>query len=323
MEVFEANSLSTLQFDAEQTGFKELGHIIENAAVVTTHLERLSQNYSVEIFDSREVSQFHNKDDCIQITLSSGQPIEGSLVIGADGANSPVRGWLDTEIDTHDFQQQAIVAKIQFEHGHQNTAWQCFLGTGPIAMLPMEDHCCSMVWSSDNDVAMSIAECPDEAFLDQINAIFRSRLGRALQSGERQMFPLFHQHAKKYVGKRSVLIGDAAHVTHPLAGLGANIGLQDAAALAEVIADAKSQRRNIGNHSVLRRYERWRKGENARVLLLMRGIKSVFAQSDPGFAMLRQGGLHVVNQFPELKNQLSRHAMGIAGDLPAICRTRR
>lgn len=320
MQVWEDGSDAAISFDAQLFGKPQLGFIIENSVMVSALIEKLRQNYNVSIMQGTTLSQRQVHKDKLVLVTEDNKSLECGLLIGADGAQSKVRELCDIDTASFDYGQDAIVTRVTTEKRHQQTAWQSFLPTGPVAMLPLQDGRCSIVWSCDRDHANHLMDLPDDAFCTALSGYFEQQLGRVLDCDERFRFPLRQYHAAHYISKCTALVGDAAHITHPLAGLGANIGFMDVAALAEVIDIARAKGQNIANHSVLRRYERWRKGENALVLSMMKGFKTVFGQTHEPVKTARQLGLNLVDQVPPLKAQFAKYAMGLSGDLPKICK---
>jgi 2-octaprenylphenol hydroxylase len=203
---------------------------------------------------------------------------------------------------------------------HQETAWQRFMPAGPLAFLPLQDGFSSIVWSTTPDHAESLLSMDDAAFRQTLAEAFDFKLGQILENSARAKFPLRGQHAKHYVKERLVLIGDAAHTIHPLAGQGVNLGFADAATLAEVLIDSVRAKRNIGSLKILRRYERWRKGDNLAMLSVMTGFKSLFGNNNSILKTLRNSGLNITNELTPVKNTIIRHAMGLAGDLSKLAR---
>jgi len=213
-----------------------------------------------------------------------------------------------------------VVAHVRTELPHQTTAWQRFLPTGPVAFLPLADGRCSIVWSANEMEAARILALDDAGFCAALTAASDSRLGTVQSTTRRLAFPLQRLHAREYVRGRFALAGDAAHALHPLAGQGVNLGLLDAAALAEVIGDAVQKGRDVGDLGVLRRYERWRKGDNLAMIFALDAFKRLFSNENAGISMVRNAGLRAVDRFTPLKHAFVRRAMGLSGDLPALAR---
>ncbi len=320
MQVWEHQSSASISFNALEMGQPHLGYIIENSAIVSALAEKLAQNYNVDIVENSTLQSRSEKGDNLELQLDNGQTMQCRLLVGADGASSRTRDI--SAIDSHfsDYGQDAIVTTVTMAGNHANTAWQCFLPTGPIAMLPLSDGKCSIVWSCDREFGEQVMSLDKKAFCRQLSTCFESQLGKITGCGKRLSFPLRQHHASTYIARQTVLVGDAAHITHPLAGLGANIGLMDAAALSQVIAEAIEANRDFSRRSVLRRYERWRKGENELVLATMKSFKSVFGSDLESIRSARRLGLSIADRFGPVKLQFARYAMGLSGDLARICR---
>ena len=219
-----------------------------------------------------------------------------------------------------EYNQDGLVATISSEKSHQFTAWQRFLPEGPLALLPLKNGQCSIVWKLSHQTAQEYVTLADEEFLQRLEQASGGILGKMLDVGPRGAFALRFQYAKQYTTDRFVLIGDAAHAMHPLAGQGANAGLLDAAAIAELIIKAVQMGRPIGGHKLLRQYERWRKGDNLAMMTSMDVINKMYTNQNEGFRQLRGTGMSWVNHSAWVKNYFNRYAMGLRGDLPAFAR---
>ena len=320
MHVWDAGSEGAIHFDSAEVGEDALGHIVENRVVQIALWERLRQADNVTLVCPSACTGLRRAHHHIEVQLADGNTIRASLVVGADGAQSRVRQL--AAIATHGWQydQHAVVAAVQTELGHRETAWQRFLPGGPLAFLPLHDGRCSIVWSTSPPQAARLAALDEHEFCEELVQAFDHKLGRVLACGERAVFPLRLQHTEHYVAPHLALIGDAAHIIHPLAGQGVNLGILDAASLSEVLLDAHRAGKRIGELAVLRRYERWRKGDNLMMMAAMDGFKRLFGSEDRILQWLRGAGLALTNQAGPLKNLISRHAMGRSGDLPRLAR---
>jgi 2-octaprenylphenol hydroxylase len=321
MQIWDANSEAHIEFDADDIDSNQLGLIIENNIIINTIYDILKVQNNVSFYTDT-LQNFALKADSIEIELENGL-LDAQLLVGADGQFSKVRtlAKIPTELGT--FKQTALVCRIQTELSHRQTAYQCFHHSGPIAYLPLADGSSSIVWSCDTDKVGELQQLDDASFAAAIEAALQSTLGEVQILGPRGAFPLAQQHASRYIDSRIALIGDAAHRTHPLAGLGANLGLQDAATLAETLQAAQIQNRPLYSMATLRKYERTRKHQNALVLDAMAAFKSGFASRMPGLTALRELALNSVDKLPFLKTLITQLATGVRGDLPEVCRPSR
>lgn len=310
----------SIHFDAGELGTDQLGYIIENDLICQALNDQLEHLPNVQRWQQERLQALtpDREDDCLIAELQHRQ-IQARLVVGVDGAQSFTRQLAQIPVSRSHYQQVAIVAQIQTERAHQFTAHQRFLPTGPLGVLPLADGSSSIVWSNDQTQADELLACASDQFEARLSDALSAHLGSITLLSPRYHFPLEQIHAERYIGERVALVGDAAHRTHPLAGLGANIGFVDAAALVETLQHAKQQRRDIGLAHALRKYERRQHTQNARTLDIMQGFKTAFGHSHAGIQNLRQTGLTLVNQLPPIKHQLMRHAMGLSGDLPDFC----
>ncbi len=337
MRVWDCNSAAKISFRAADIGAPCLGYIVENRALQDAMVEKLRHNYQVTLFDGAAVTAVDpapiNREARLAISLSDARDganggnggrtrrIETQLLVAADGGDSRVRDLCGIATQFTDFEQDAIIATTHLGGAHRDIAHQCFLDTGPVAMLPLAGGRCAVVWSCDRALADELMALDDAAFCARLQALFFHELGAitaAATATGRRRFPLRQHHVSRYIAAATALVGDAAHLTHPLAGLGANLGLMDAAALAEVVAQAAAAGRDLGQPSVLRRYERWRRGDNALALAAMTGFKEVFGSRRRSAQMARAAGMNLVASIAPLKNLAMQLATGLRGDLPAI-----
>ncbi|MFZ1643391.1 MAG: UbiH/UbiF/VisC/COQ6 family ubiquinone biosynthesis hydroxylase [Candidatus Contendobacter sp.] len=321
MRVWDATGFGNIHFDSAALGEPLLGWIIENRVIQFALLERARQLPAVNLLCpvALETAQALEKD-LWRVRLNDGREFTTRLLVGADGASSKVRQLAGIETGGWGYGQNAVVANVRGAEPHRETAWQRFLPTGPLAFLPLHDGRCSIVWATTPEQADVLLALDEGDFGAALAAAFDRRLGAIVEVGPRAAFPLRLQHAHAYVKPGLALIGDAAHVIHPLAGQGVNLGLLDAATLAEVVLDALAAGHDFGALKVLRRYERWRKGDNVLMLGLMDGFKRLFGASLPPVRLLRNVGLNLTDAAGPLKNLIARRAMGLAGDLPRLAR---
>lgn len=320
MVVWDEGTDGIIHFDAADIAEPNLGHIIENRVIQTALLEKIQGIDDIELLCPERIKSIDYEEERVVVNLESGTSFDAALLVGADGARSQVRQAAGIGHSVvRDYGQKAIVCVARTERSHEYTAWQRFLNTGPLAFLPLPDvHHSSIVWSADNDYADELMKLSDEDFTARMTAAFESQLGRVTWTSERAAFPLRGTQAEHYVLPRLALVGDAAHTIHPLAGQGVNLGLLDAAALAEVLEGE----RDPGRLLTLRRYERARRGENTIMMHSMEGFQRLFGSQLPVVSVLRGAGLSLVDRIPVLKEQFMYQALGIAGQRPALARQR-
>jgi 2-octaprenylphenol hydroxylase len=302
----------SLTFDCAEIGEPNLGHIVDGKAL-QWQCSQAARAAGVVLIEGT-VEAVSAGDDVL-LSLSDGRELRGTLLAAADGTNSKTRELLHIDTAGHAYDQDALVAHVETAQVHANTAWQRFLSTGPVAFLPLEDGRCSIVWSVARHQADVLRAMDKEAFGQALTEASGAVLGRCTLTTRLATFPLNLQYAVDYTRPRAVLLGDAAHVVHPLAGQGLNLGLLDCAALAQVLGEAGGAQ-NYGDHQHLRRYERWRRSENLIAAAALDGLERIFSNSDPRSVGLRSAGLSAVAKLPFLKRRFAQRALGIAGDVP-------
>jgi 2-octaprenylphenol hydroxylase len=300
----------TLRFDAAEFAVPQLGHIVENELIRSALLSSLESS-DAEIQFATPISSIRKSGDRYIVEVQNGRTISADLLLAADGGNSLVRREAGIDVNSWRYPQTALVTHLRPEKSHRNIAWQRFLPSGPVALLPLGDGRVSTVWSTTAGQA-AIAKAADDVELGLLlSDASDGVLGRLVPDGPRGTFPLRAQHAEQYVLPGLALLGDAAHSVHPLAGQGVNLGLADAATLADVIAEALSADEHPGDLPVLRRYERARKGANKAMLHFVDGINRLFSVATPPAARLRGGGMRLFNATGALRQQVVKVALGI------------
>lgn len=316
MHVWDASGSGEIHFDGAEAGAPSLGYIIENRIIVLALMERLQQFANINILCPTGWQRWSEEGATLALTLTDGRQLHTRLLVGADGVLSQVRERAGIETKGWGYDQHAVMAIVKTEKSHQHTCWQRFLPNGPLAFLPMHDHYSCVVWSTTPEQARVLMDDSESVFADKLAEAFDQTLGKVVEVCERGAFPLRLQHTVDYVKERIALIGDAAHAIHPLAGQGVNLGILDAAALAETVLNAYEARRDIGTLATLRRYERWRKGQNVAMMLSMDGFKRLFGSDVSALKAARNLGLNTTNSFTPLKRIFMEYAMGERGDLP-------
>ena len=308
-EADEADGPSTLKFDADEFGIPQLGFIVENLLLQDALLRVLDRS-NVTLRFASPIAGIERDGERYRLELEDGRQLEADLVIAADGARSFIREAAGIDIDEWPYAQTAFVTHLVPEIPHGNTARQRFLADGPLGMLPLADGRISVVWSTTPETAERALAATAEEVGDMLTAGSDWVLGSLEATGPRGAFPLCARHARHYVLPRLALIGDAAHAVHPLAGQGANLGLQDARMLSEVIEEAITNGEHPGDRPVLRRYERARKGANVTMLHFMTGLNRLFGADSPMLGELRRAGMRLFNVSGPVRERAVRVALG-------------
>ena len=320
MHVWERDPEHGVHFDAAMLGWSQLGHIVEHSVLQHALAQRIATTASVRCRWGARVEALNIDADSVGINLG-GETLCARLLIGADGAASPVRNLTGIRAERVDYRQRGLVANVRTAVQRDGTARQRFLATGPLAFLPLANGACSIVWSLPEREADRLKALPDDEFEREITTAMGGALGRVTLESERAAFPLMRQLAERYVHRRVALVGDAAHVVHPLAGQGLNLGFVDVAALTDVLAAARVRDLDLGSDAVLARYARWRQGDNALAAHTFEAIGRLYALKTPGLFALRDFGQRMVDRLPPLKRRFILHASGLSGRVPSLCRS--
>jgi 2-octaprenylphenol hydroxylase len=314
MRVWDGEGTADIHFNCAEVRENHLGHIVENSVIVTALRKKIAEHSNITFIQPAKIVNVV-RDAKVQIELDNGELITANLLIAADGAQSKVRELAEFETREWDYGHKAIVTTVQTELPHQATAWQRFMRTGPLAFLPLstvnQKHFCSIVWSAETELADELMLLNDAEFCARLGFAFEHKLGKIIHAAERFAIPLRQRHAKTYIQPNIVLVGDAAHNIHPLAGQGVNLGLLDVVALAQEIERALDRKIPLSDFSILRRYQRQRLAGNLIMMSAMEAFKRLFGSESLMLILLRNSGMRQLSSLTELKKIIVKAAMGL------------
>lgn len=311
MTVFDEVQSNPLRFHANELGRSHLGHIVENRLLVDSLWQAAMAEPAIQLVCPDKIKAIETIGESVSVSLQSGLQFSARLAIGADGAGSKVRDLLGIESDVHDYHQKGLVAFVETELPHQNTAWQRFLSTGPLAFLPFGEKECSIVWSLPKGKADQLLADGPEAFCRSLDSAIAGTLGKTRLISDRVAFPLKRQLAKSMLQGRTLLLGDAAHAVHPLAGQGVNLGLRDVSALAKAFETASVKTGDALDLEQIRRWAGKRYSENAVAALAFENINRMFSNDNFALSLIRGHVFGLADKLGPLKNAMARFAAGI------------
>ncbi|MHA1134082.1 MAG: FAD-dependent monooxygenase [Alphaproteobacteria bacterium] len=307
-----------LGFDTELNTGAPSAYLVEAGEFLSVISDAVAAEPAIDVFAPDSIDDFATDAFGVEAHLASGLALRAPLLVGADGKRSRLREVAGIKCIGWSYPQSGIVATVTHEHPHNGKAVQHFLPAGPFAILPLKGNRSSIVWTEEAANAKSLMAGDEAAFVAELTRRFGHRLGTISLEGRPQSFPLAFQMARSFVGKRLALVGDAAHVVHPLAGQGLNIGLRDVAALTETIVDALRLGLDIGSSVTLERYQRWRRFDSAFSGTVMDAMNRLFSTDNAPLRAIRDLGLGIVDRSPGLKRFLVREAAGGTGDVPRL-----
>jgi 2-octaprenyl-6-methoxyphenol hydroxylase len=313
--------------DAEEQGLDALGYVVTNRTMGAALWRRLSES-PVKVLAPARVAQMHLEKGSQRIECLSdeGQSmcVTAALAVAADGAKSIVREAAGVHAQTWDYEQVALVTNVFTQRFHDHVAYERFTSSGPLALLPMTDGRLGLIWTFPPDRAQRMRECSDAEFLIELQSAFGFRLGRFTRVGSRQLYPLTLTRSDDHVAERFAVVGNAAQALHPIAGQGFNLGLRDAASLAEVLADAQSESGGVafdpGDGLWMQRYRAWREADRSNIVRFTDGLVRLFTQPFGPAKWLRDAGMLAFDLMPLAKDALSQLSLGAAGRVPRMAR---
>lgn len=307
-----------LTFAGEVEPGESFAHMVENRLLIDALVTR-AEAEGIEL-SAVAVSAYDSNPDGTRVILSDGRVIDASLLIAADGAKSKLRERAGIATHGWDYDQSGIVVTVGHERDHHGRAEEHFLPAGPFAILPLKGNRSSLVWTESRREAARIVDLPAEAFQAELEKRFGLHLGDVRALDTPRAFPLGYFVARSFIAERLALVGDAAHVIHPIAGQGLNMGLKDAAALAEVIVDAARLGIDPGQADVLERYQRWRRFDTVAMGVATNSLNMLFSNKSTVLRAARDIGLGLVDRLPPLKGAFIRQAAGLSGEVPRLLR---
>lgn len=311
------------RLSAGELGVPALGYVVPARVIGMSLVQRLTDTGAATLYCPATVTTIETDADGVTVSVDregASWRIRARLAVLADGGASATREMLGIQAHARDYGQTAILCTVSPDRPRANTAFERFTATGPLAMLPTTGNRCAVVWTADNDEVDRITGCSDDEFREQLQARFGDWLGRLDAPSRRRPYPLRLVEVPEPVHQRALVIGNAAHTIHPVAGQGFNLGLRDAAVLAEVLATQADYHRDVGRAAVLRHYRDWRRRDIRNTTRFTDGVIRVFANELPPLVAGRNIGLTVLNHCPPAKRFLARRTMGFSGRLPRLTR---
>ena len=312
--------------DAAEQGLAAMGYVVPNRSLGTALWARLSRSESLRVFCPAHVTEVRPTDHAVGLVVSgdvieSGEVIEAQLVVAADGAQSAVRSAFGVAAEVRDYEQTAVITTLLPQRFHEYVAYERFTATGPMALLPLADGRCTLVLTLKSDVAKAALAWSDEEFIAEVQRRFGFRLGRFLKVGRRVSYPLSLTRSARLSSGRCVIVGNAAQGLHPVAGMGFNLGLRDAASLAELVADRQRVARpDLGDGTLQADYDAWRAADRSGIIAFTDGLIRVFSNPLGAVQRLRNLGLLAFDVLPPAKSALSRLSTGASGRIPKLAR---
>ncbi|MGR8933477.1 MAG: UbiH/UbiF/VisC/COQ6 family ubiquinone biosynthesis hydroxylase [Gammaproteobacteria bacterium] len=316
MRVWEAGG--DTEFCSDDIGQRELGYIVENRVTQLAFLDRLVEFNNVQLLCPSQIVSLRYDPRRSVIVLQDGRTITGKLLVAADGGQSRVRQAAGIGVTSWDYGQHALVIYIETDYAQQDITWQRFVPSGPQAFLPLPGNYGSIVWYNSPDEVRRLQALPPEALLSEMVAAFPDCLGEVRAVLGATSFALKRQHAQQYVKSGIALVGDAAHMINPLAGQGVNIGLLDAAALAQIVLEAANKGKDFSSVETLQKYQQLRRNENLKMMTVMDAFYRVFSNDVLPLKVLRNLGLGLAERLRPAKLKVMRMAMGLEGNLPKL-----
>jgi 2-octaprenylphenol hydroxylase len=326
MHIWDKNGYGKLHFSHTEVAEKNLGWIIENKVIRNALWKKAEEDEGITFYTEQALTSLGMGESEVFASFAQGIPISAKLAVGADGAHSWVREQMAMGLAFQDYDHHAIVATIKVANSHENTAWQVFLADGPLAFLPLyQDNLCSIVWSTSPQESERLMALSDVNFSKALTGASDGKLGKINVVSKRFNFPLTMRLAHNFVKDKVILVGDAAHTIHPLAGQGVNLGLLDAAALADTIIKQTVNQQDINNSIALNHYARWRRTEASEMIAAMATIKTLFSHKPLNLPhepvrFFRGIGMSMINNFSAAKKLMIKQALGYKAHLPELAK---
>lgn len=323
IHVSERGTFGVTRLHHHDEGVDALGYVCTAREIGQALITQLANINNVEVISPAQLIGIQERDDHLAAQIQFNDQVttlNTKLLVAADGGQSSSRELAGIQAQHIDYHQSAVIANITTQRPHNHIAYERFTPHGPIALLPMSDNRCAVVWTHPSQAVDTILGMSDAEFLNQLQQLFGARLGQFVKVGKRAAYPLHLVKAKEQIRQRIALIGNAAHTLHPIAGQGFNLGLRDVAALAQVIVDARKDTVDFGDLATLNNYAKWREADHKRIIGFTDNLVRLFSNQLRPLQISRTTGLLAMDLLPQAKHLLAKHTMGIAGKLPRLAR---